>query len=42
MSEQEEHQVCKMCGERGSTFDWVNGVPVWKCKCENKWKDTRW
>jgi len=43
-----EHQICQHCGERGINFDWVkvegkeDRIPIWKCKCGAKWKDTRW
>lgn len=45
---EEEHQECPHCGTRGIYFDWekVEGseekVPVWKCECGHKWKDTRY
>ena len=41
-STEEEHQECPHCGRFGIDFDWVDGFPIWKCKCGGKWKDTRW
>jgi len=37
-----EHQYCPHCGEMGIDFDWVDGIPEWKCKCGMRFKDTRW
>lgn len=40
--EKTEHQECPYCGKKGINFEWVNGVPVWKCDCGKMWEDTRW
>jgi len=31
-----EQQECPHCGTPGIDFDWVYGIPVWKCKCGAK------
>jgi len=42
MAQEIEHQECPNCGTPGIDFDWVEGIPIWKCKCGMKWEDTRW
>ena len=42
MSEEEIDRDCPQCGKLRFKFDWVDGVPFWKCECGAKWKDSRW